>query len=84
MNINVNDLVSLDDNNKYVVLSKLEYEKKIYYYLIDVNNRTNIMICYLDGDELVQFNDDNLIKKLIPLFLKQLRDELSNYSSNNN
>ena len=32
--IDIKDILTLDDNNKYIVVSKVNYEGKIYYYLI--------------------------------------------------
>ena len=37
MIINIKDTLTLDDNNEYVVISKINYESKNYYYLLDKN-----------------------------------------------
>lgn len=68
MTIDIRDILTLDDNNKYLVISKINYENRNYYYLIDVNANSNIKFCYEKGDELVELNDKSLITKLIPLF----------------
>ena len=70
MNINIKDVVVLDDNNEYIVISKINYENKNYYYLVDKNNSENLMFCYEDNEDLVELNDNNLITKLLPLFLQ--------------
>ena len=31
--IDIKDVLTLDDKNEYVVVSKINYESKIYYYL---------------------------------------------------
>ena len=64
------DIVVLDDNNKYAIISKIDYEQKKYYYLVDINNVENLMFCYEDKGDLVNINDAGLIKKLLPLFLE--------------
>lgn len=67
--ININDLVTLEDNKDYVVVSKAIYNNKNYYYLIDINDETNLMFCYEDDNQLVESNDKSLNTKLIPLFI---------------
>ena len=76
MVINIKDTLTLDDNNKYVVVSKLNYENKNYYYLLDKNNYSNFKFCYEDNDELVEINDNNLITKLLPLFVEVAQKEI--------
>lgn len=78
MELNIKDIVTLDDNNEYVVVSKTNYENKTYYYLIDKNNNTNIKFCYEDMDDLVEFDNKELVAKLLPLFLKNMKNELFN------
>lgn len=67
--IDIRDILILDDNNEYVVVSKITYEDKIYYYLVDKNNNGNLKFCYEKGDNLVELNDKVLVTKLLPLFL---------------
>ena len=76
MIINIKDTLTLDDNNEYVVVSKVNYENKNYYYLLDKNNNENPLFCYEDNDELVELNDKELITKLLPLFVKVAQEEL--------
>ena len=81
MVIDIKDVITLDDDNEYVVASKVKYENKTYYYLIDKNNNTNLKFCYEDKDELVELDDKELITKLLPLFFessKHILDELKN------
>ena len=81
MNINVLDVLLLDDNNEYVVVSKVNYENKVYYYLVDKNSKKDVKFCYEDNCELVEINDKKLTTKLLPLFAKeakQVLDKLGN------
>lgn len=73
MKLKIKDLVTLDDNKQYVVVSKTDLEHKKYYYLVDMNNNENVLFCYEDDDNLVQLDDENLIIKLLPLFLKEAK-----------
>ena len=71
MIINIKDIITLDDNNEYVVISKINYESKNYYYLLDKNNNTNVKFCYEDMNELVESNNKELNAKILPLLLNE-------------
>lgn len=77
MTINIKDTLTLDDNNEYVVISKINYESKIYYYLLDKNNKENFKFCYEDKEELVEVDDKELATKLIPLFVEVAKKEIN-------
>lgn len=70
MIINIKDTLTLDDENEYVVISKVYYNNKNYYYLLDKNNYSNTLFCYEENDELVEINDKELTTKLLPLFVE--------------
>lgn len=76
--LNIKDLITLDDNNRYLVTNKALLDGLTYYFLVDIKNNTNIKFCYENkiGDklELTEVDDDNLITKLILLFAKNILD----------
>ena len=76
MSIDIKDILTLDDDNKYVVVSKVYFEGKDFLYLVDINNNANLKFCYVDNDELVESNDKELITKLLPLFFDEIKDML--------
>ena len=76
--IDIKDVLTLDDKNEYVVVSKINYESKIYYYLVDINNNNNLKFCYEDNNELVEIEDKELTTKLLPMFLEVSKGELNN------
>jgi len=76
--INIKDSLVLDDDNEYVVVSKVKYETKEYYYILDKYNSSNYKFCYLDNEELVEVEDENIIKTLLPLLLNSAKDEIMN------
>lgn len=78
MIINIKDTLTLDDDNEYVVVSKINYENKTYYYLVDNKSDGNLKFCYQDNDELVELNDKVLTTKLLPLFLEAAQKEINN------
>jgi hypothetical protein len=70
--IEIKDTLNLSDGNEYVVCSKVEYERKKYLYLIDINNYKNVKFCEEvrtdEIDKVVNVEDAELIKTLIPMF----------------
>ncbi len=76
MKINIKDILTLDDDNRYIVISKINYEERNYYYLMDVNVNSNIKFCYEEDDELIEIDDNKFITKLLPLFYKEVRDKV--------
>ena len=76
--IDIKDILTLDDINDYVVVSKINYENKTYYYLVDINNNDNLKFCYEDNNELVEVEDKELTTKLLPMFLEISKKELNN------
>ena len=74
----IKDIITLDDNNKYVIASKINYKGNNYYYLVDINKPQNLMFCYEDKDDLVELTDKELTTKLLPLFYNAAKDLLLN------
>ena len=72
MNINVMDVLTLSDKNKYVVANKAFYGDKDYLFLIDLNNKKNVKFCYQRNDEIVESTDKELNTKLLPLFYNEI------------
>ena len=77
MNINIKDILTLSDDNRYVVISKTQYENKEYLYLIDINDNKNMKFCYINGNKIIESNSKELNTKLIPLFYEVSKDMLS-------
>ncbi|MGN1372192.1 MAG: hypothetical protein ACI4XM_07965 [Candidatus Coprovivens sp.] len=76
MKINIKDIITLNDNREYIVVSKVSIKEKIYYYLVENNNTSNIIFCYLNNNRLVEINDNELIIKLLPLFIEAAKNDL--------
>lgn len=67
--IDIKDVLTLDDDIKYVVVSKVQYtDGKEYYYLVDMNDNSNIKFGYVDNDDFVETSNTELMKNLLPLF----------------
>lgn len=72
--MNIKDLVTLSDDNEYQVISKTNYEGLVYYYLVDMNDITNIKFLYENGDKLTEVDDSDLINRLLPRLLEEIKD----------
>lgn len=79
MNIDIKDVVTLNDNIRYVVVSKTNYEGNVYYYLTEIENLTNIkfLVENKERNSLVEVEDKELIQKLLPLFVKESKEKLN-------
>ena len=71
--IDVKDIVTLSDDNKYAVVSKAKLDDIIYYYLLDIYDSGNFKFGYLEDDSLIVVDDIATIKRLVPLFATNLR-----------
>ncbi len=72
MKIELYDLITLDNNKKYVVGSIIEYNDVNYYLLCDENNPKQYMFCYLKENKLVKVKDNSLYQILSLKITKDL------------
>ena len=86
MNIEVKDLVTLDNDIEYIVTSKTTYENNLYYYFVNNKDNNDFKILRLnkDNNKLIEFDNPDLIKKLLPLFVKETLNSIKDENSNNN
>lgn len=80
MNIEIDDVLTLDNNKKYTVLSIVEYKEVTYLLLSNVNDNKDAKILELNKEKgsLLEINDDKLYSILMNLFYKELIKELDN------
>ena len=69
MIIEKKDILTLDDNREYVVVSKAKYENINYFYIVDIDNVENFKFVKIENDDLLEIRDKDLATKLIPLFI---------------
>ena len=77
MNIDIQDVITLDDEQEYIVVSKTTYQEKTYYLLVDILH-SKTMLCYDDQDELVESKDKDFNTKLLPYLLKESLKSMKN------
>lgn len=76
MNIEIEDVLTLDDDKDYVVVSKAIIDDINYYYLIEDSDKPKMLFCYEDKEELVDITDSEKIKKIIPYLYKAIRNKI--------
>lgn len=69
--LNQGEILTLNDNKKYTVVSSTNYNNKNYVYLIDQDDYTNTMFCEFDNNNgLEEVSDPGLIEELMKLFIQ--------------
>lgn len=78
--IEVLDVITLDDGNKYMVSGATKYEEKDYLIIIDIKDNKNIKtvqkIAVDDGFRLRVVTDEDFAAKLRLLFMKNNLEKL--------
>ena len=77
--IDIRDVLTLSNGNQYGVVSKATIDNIIYYYLVNINDNTDIEFCFEERTEnkieLVEVNDEELIKKLLLSFADSIKND---------
>ena len=73
MNIDIKDLVTLDNDTQYIVKSKTNYNNELYYYFGNSKDENDFKILRFNknNNKLIEFENPDLIKKLLPIFFKE-------------
>lgn len=79
MNIKVNDVLTLSNKSKYMVISKTIIDNVVYLYIINVNNPKDLRIVYLNDGSVTKVKDEELLDRLKMIFL----DNTLNYMKEN-
>lgn len=65
MNIGEKDIIVLDNEHRYLVIKKLDYENTKYYYVSDLDEKGSIKFLYENKNELIEIEDEELLDKVI-------------------
>lgn len=60
-----NNILTLADNNEYLVLDKFNYNNFTYVYLVDINDNTNIIYGKLNGEDIIELSDPEELEIII-------------------
>jgi hypothetical protein len=74
---------TLDDGNKYTVVSIVKEKGKKYVYLINRSEIQKYIIAEYDGDDIIEVEDPDLLEALIVKFNEDLKENLSKIISEN-
>lgn len=65
----IKDIVKLDNQKEYVVVSKAQLSNEDYYYLANIDNPNDFMVCFKKDNDVIEVDDGDLMVNLLPLFL---------------
>ena len=68
MKVEVDNVITLDNDADYLVVNKLNYENNTYFEICNLNDNKDLKIVRQEGNELVEFFDLELLDKLLYLF----------------
>ena len=80
MKLEINKIVTLGNDEEYLVIDKVEKDDKEYYYIAEVNedgtdikdNYKIVLASYKDGDiYLDEVLGEDVLKTILPLFVKE-------------
>lgn len=80
MKLEVNKIVTLGNQEEYLIIDKVEHEEKEYYYVAEINeNGTDIkdnykIVCATYKDEQIYLDEvlgEDKLKTILPLFVKE-------------
>ncbi len=82
MEIEYQDIITLSDENKYLVASKVSFNNSKYIYLVDINDNKNLKFAEIENDGVISELDVNidaeLINNLVPLFYNNSKKDIEN------
>lgn len=82
MEIEYQDIITLSDENKYLVASKVNYNNSKYIYLVDINDNKNLKFAEIENDGVISELDANidaeLINNLVSLFYNNSKTDIEN------
>lgn len=80
MKLEINKIITLGNNEEYLVVDKVEKDEKDYYYIAEVNeDGTDIkdnykIVCATYKDEQVYLDEvlgEDKLKSILPMFVKE-------------
>ena len=72
--LNIGYIITLSNNNRYVVTGKVKHKDTTYYELGNINDMNDLIYCYLDDGEFIILENEELIHILLPLFRLSLEN----------
>ena len=74
--LKLGEILTLDNNKKYVVAGTTYHDNELYCYLVEMNNTKNTDMYLVKDNQLVQVIDENLIKELEISIANNIKEDL--------
>ncbi len=69
-----NTIITLDNNQRYTIVSKINYENNNYIYLANIDTTSEFIIGKVENDEIVIIKEQPLLSNLILTFAGTMKD----------
>ena len=66
------DIITLENEKKYLVAGKCNYSGKYYVYLVNIEEQTNVVLGIVENDDLQEVTDEEEFKQVMPLILNNV------------
>lgn len=66
--LSVGDIITLNDNKKYAVVSLANYNNNFYVYIANMDNPIDTQIVLHENNHFIVINDESLIDELESIF----------------
>ena len=63
------DIITLENEKKYLVAGTCKYNDKNYVYLVNTEEQTNVVLGIVENDDLQEVTDEEEFKQVMPLIL---------------
>ena len=63
------DIITLENEKKYLVAGTCSYNDKNYVYLVNTEEQTNVVLGIVENDDLQEVTDEEEFKQVMPLIL---------------
>ncbi len=83
MNIEINNIVSLENKEEYLIIDKINKDNCDYYYIVELNKektdiKNNYKIVYVEEKEgkyiLREVLGEEKLKEILPLFINNIKE----------
>ncbi len=78
------DVITLDNDKRYVVASTCTYKEKEYAYIVNVDDEYDVFLGEVSNDDFILVDDTNSFKEIMPYILENVDDSLLKYSGDIN
>lgn len=62
--VSLGDIITLDNNNKYIIINILKYQDNDYLYLCNYNDFNDNVYCQLIDNNIIMINNADMINNL--------------------